>query len=516
MTGPTKRERIEAEIARLAQLSPLDYEIERRPAADCLDIRPAVLDGLVKAQRPKSNDEKCFPHWKVKPSAEPVSTDGLLRQIAERLKQHVIFSNDAASAVALWLAFAWAHDAATHSPILLVTSAERDSGKTTLLGLVNFLSPRGLMVTHLSPAVLFRSIEKWNPTLIVDEADDQFQDNPPLRAVINGGWTRGAGVPRCHPDTHEPEFFPTFGPKAIGMKGRALPDTLLSRAIVIEMVRKKPGESVADFEHVDDPGLNMLRQQLKRWAGDNQGKLAAARPTLPDGFQNRLAANWRPLLAIAELAGGHWPKSARAAAEALTPKEASSVGTTLLGDIRAMFAGRNADRLTSSELVETLHTLEDRPWAEWGRSGKPISKIQIARILKDFKIYPDYCLNRFAEAFARYLDPPGGIDPQQRNNTDEMGTSGPFRPETEESDVAGQKCEKPPSNGQCCGVAGQNGGASTNCADAPICQHCGAPATAVSPVQLCAVNGEEVLLHPACQADWLGDDLSIPPFLQRT
>ena len=80
--------------------------------------------------------------------------DGLLHKIVHRLKQHVIFSDEAANAVALWIAFAWTHDAATHSPMLLVTSAERDSGKTTLLGLVNLLSPRGILVVYPTPAVL--------------------------------------------------------------------------------------------------------------------------------------------------------------------------------------------------------------------------------------------------------------------------------------------------------------------------------------------------------------------------
>ena len=47
-----------------------------------------------------------------------------------------------------------------------------------------------------------------------------------------------------------------------------------------------------------------------------------------------------------------------------------------------------------------------------------------------------------------------------------------------------------------------------------VCDHCGGPATPSSPVQLCAVDGEECHLHPKCRADWLGD-LSIPPYLKR-
>jgi hypothetical protein len=511
------REIIEAEIARLARLTAVEYEVERKASAKRLDMRPSVLDALVKARRPKNdNDDFAQPHWKVELSTEPVAADDLLKRIADQLKLHVVFSDEAANAVALWLAFAWTHDAATHSPILLVTSAERDSGKTTLLGLVNFLSPRGLMVIDPSAAVLFRMIEKWAPTMVVDEADDQFKENPPLRSVINSGWTRGAGVPRCNPDTNEPEIFSTFGPKAIGMKGKAIPDTILSRSIVIEMVRKKPGERVADFEHLDDAKLKKLRQRLARWAADNRQALIAARPAMPDGFQNRLAANWRPLLAIAEHAGGAWPALAKAAAIALAPKDAGSIGTTLLGDIRAMAADKGVDRLTSSELAETLYTLEDRPWAEWGRNAKPISKNQIARILKDFKIYPEtirigertakgYHLHQFAEVFARYLDQQGGNEPSQRNNADAMGTSELFQTVTEKTDVTDGKCEKPAPNGQCYGVTVQIPPLGPNSdidASYPrVCQHCGEPATADAPVLLCAINGEEMLLHKQCQEE---------------
>jgi hypothetical protein len=47
----------------------------------------------------------------------------------------------------------------------------------------------------------------------------------------------------------------------------------------------------------------------------------------------------------------------------------------------------------------------------------------------------------------------------------------------------------------------------------PVCVHCGAPATADSPVQRCAVDGQEYWLHRHCQADWL--NVSIPPNLRR-
>jgi hypothetical protein len=48
----------------------------------------------------------------------------------------------------------------------------------------------------------------------------------------------------------------------------------------------------------------------------------------------------------------------------------------------------------------------------------------------------------------------------------------------------------------------------------PVCAHCGAPATAEAPVLRCAVDGQELLLHRACQKEWL--DVSIPPGLLRS
>jgi len=461
-------------IEELAGLSTLDYDRRRKEAAKELSVGVAALDKVVAKERKRlgfDEEQSSPPFPSVEPAMHPVQAAGLLHRLAARLRQHVVFSDEAANAVALWVAFAWTHDAATHSPMLLVTSAERDSGKTTLLGLVNLLSPRGLMLVDPSPAVLYRLIEKWKPTLVVDEADDQFKENPPLRAVVNSGWTRGAGVPRCDPDTNEPEIFSTFGPKGIGMKGRSIPDTTLSRSIVIEMVRKKPGERTADFEHLDDAGLKDLRRELARWAADNVEALAGARPTMPDGFQNRLAANWRPLLAVADFAGGDWPRLARAAAAALAPRDSASIGTTLLGDIRSIFAEEpdRPDRLPSSAIAEKLHGLEDRPWAEWGRNGKPISPNQIARLLRPFGVAPEniaasgrrpkgYLLARFQEAFERYLDAPGVSEPLNRYSPTAAGTSTTFQTAIEDVQVAVQKCEKPLGHSGSSGWAVQKGG----------------------------------------------------------
>src|SRR5262249_38167381 len=143
---------------------------------------------------------------------------------------------------------------------------------------------------------------------------------------------------------------------AIGMKGLKLPDTTLSRSIIIEMRRKKAGESITShFRSIDDAGLAELRRRAMRWAADNGEELEEAEPVMPPGFDNRLGDNWQMLIAIADFAGDEWPGKVRAAATRLSKvADATSVGVQLLAAIKKAFDGtdgRSLDRLSSADLA---------------------------------------------------------------------------------------------------------------------------------------------------------------------
>ena len=163
-------------IAELAALPQLQYERRREAVAKKLGVRVSVLDKLAAAARKGDDEDKQEPspvlytHWNVEPANEPVDGGILLRAIKEAVQRYVFMADDQAVAVALWVVFSWLHEhegAVTHSPILYVTSAEKDSGKSTLLGVVNFLARRSLQSVDISGPALFRSIAKWQPTLIV-------------------------------------------------------------------------------------------------------------------------------------------------------------------------------------------------------------------------------------------------------------------------------------------------------------------------------------------------------------
>jgi hypothetical protein len=424
----------ERAIAELASLSQLEYAKRRKGAAEAIGIGVGELDRIVAAERgdgkAKEPAAALYEHWNVEAASTPVDTAILLRAIKEAVRRYVFMSDEQAVAVTLWIVFSWLHeleDAVTHSPILYVTSAEKDSGKSTLLGVGNFLARRSLQSVDISGPALFRSIAKWQPCLIVDEADDALSDNPDLRSVINSGWTRGQGVIRCHPDTHEPELFSTFAPKIVAMKGRKLPDTTLSRSIVISMKPRRADDSnehTADFNHIDNETFARLRSQLMRWTADNAAALAKATPEIPPSFHNRRRANWVPLLAIAEAAGGDWKTAAWKAAkaiEAVADTFDPSIGVELLQAIKAAFEARaNApqdnDRITSADLLAELVADETAPWATWNK-GKPISPRQVAGLLKPYGIKPTtiklgdgstakgYLAEWFADVFSRIHTP---------------------------------------------------------------------------------------------------------------
>jgi putative DNA primase/helicase len=406
-------------IDELAKLSALEYDKKRKQTARDLGVRNSSLDKEVARRRAELADEAeptpLYPHWVVEPWPEAVDGDALIRDIMRRVLRHVILTQDQALTVALWIIMAWAHEgAAIYSPILMATSAEANSGKTTLLNVIGFLAPRSLCTVGAKEAGLFRSIERWAPTIVVDEADTLLVHNEPLRAVINSGWTRGSGVLRCVGGDKIPHLFPTFCPKVIGMKGRALPDTTMSRCIIIELKRKKASERVDHFHHLDDPELANLRRQAHRWTTDSIAALKTAMPELPAGFDNRLGDNWRLMLAIADLAGGERPDQARQAAIAVAEiSDALSVGVKLLADISESFASKAVRRLPSAELVKALVEMEGHPWANW-KGGKPITENGLALLLVPFGIEPDnirvgdrvpkgYLLVQFQDAFERYL-----------------------------------------------------------------------------------------------------------------
>ena len=253
-------------LAALASTQGLEYERRRKAAAKELGVSASAIDREVTARREDLEAAPLYGHWVTEPWPEPIDGDSLLRDIIRRIKRQVVISDDGALAAALFLMLSWVHDAiATHSPILNVNSAEPESGKSTLMGLLALLMPKCIASVEATEAAIYRAIKRWGPSFCFDEFDSILvdDDKAALRSVINSGHTRGQGVLRCIGDDKMPELFPTFAPKVIGMVGRKLPPATLSRCIFIEMRRRKKEELVEKFKHQDDSEIADLRRRLR-------------------------------------------------------------------------------------------------------------------------------------------------------------------------------------------------------------------------------------------------------------
>lgn len=353
------------------------------------------------------------------PWPEPVDGAALLDALAAEFRRHAILPPHAAEALALWVlhTHTW-QTAAEFSPRLGITGPTKRCGKSRVLEVLAGLVARGLSTENVTPAALFRAVEKYAPTLLVDEGDTFLREAEGLRGLLNAGQRKGGTVLRTVGEDFEPRTFSVFGPVAIAAIGE-LPDTVKDRSILVPMRRKAPGETVrrmrlAEFCTEALP----LRRRAARWAADHEDALRGARPDLPAALDDRAADGWEPLLAIADAAGGPWPERARTAAVALSAGRAEtdgSNGVLVLRDLRDLFEARRVDRLPSEDAAHALGAMEDRPWAEWGRTRRPLAPPALARLLKPFGIVPrsirlpdgrtpkGYLRSDFEDAWDRYL-----------------------------------------------------------------------------------------------------------------
>ena len=345
---------------------------------------------------------------------------GILVRLYAVLTRYVILpSEEAAVAVALWIAATHAQQAWQHAPRLVIRAPEKRCGKSRLLDIVEGTCHAPLITVNASPAAVYRAIGAGNPpTLLVDEADTIFsgknaEANEDLRGLLNAGHQRNRPAIRWDASTRSLETIPTFAMAALAGIG-AMPDTIEDRAVVIRMRRRAPGEKVAPFRHRRDrPALTALAAQLADWLGGHLPELERAEPVMP--LEDRAADNWEPLVAVADLAGGPWPGLARHAAVTLTADQDSTATVSdrirLLTDIRAAF--RDAEALPTATLIARLRSDPEAPWSDHGPAG--ITPMRLSAMLRDYDIrsanirfgepigqVKGYYRADFADAWARY------------------------------------------------------------------------------------------------------------------
>src|SRR5262245_35526526 len=166
-------------------------ELATRLGEDINDLRAQFAE-LLDAERERRGigDVELWP--------EPVNINTLLNDIHKHCGRYVIIHHEhSAVAATQRTAFSWVHnESATHSPPLLITSAddEGNAAKTLLCKYLQYQTPRGKVVGELSGAAFFHMIDRNRPTLIIDNAENLFRRKKDLIELLNNSWTRGIPI----------------------------------------------------------------------------------------------------------------------------------------------------------------------------------------------------------------------------------------------------------------------------------------------------------------------------------
>ncbi|WP_405549874.1 DUF3631 domain-containing protein [Streptomyces microflavus] len=400
--------------------------IPGRPGAHLGASQPVAADpGLAGGSAADSGAEAQAPSGlQYLPDAEPTQGSVLLDELHSQIAHFVIPpSAEALDSITLWVVATHLQPAWQHAPRLAVVGPAKRCGKSRLLDVLTETVHEPMLTINTTPAAIFRSItEEEPPTLLVDEADTIFgtpkqaERNEETRGLLNAGHQRGRYVTRVVGNDHTPHKFATFAMAAIAGIGD-LPDTIMDRSVVIRMRRRAEGERVKPFRSRRDiPALHELRDRIDAWARPLLEEAAILEPDMP--VEDRAADTWEPLVIVAELAGGPWPRRARVAcarmvAAEVVAEEDNPGGARILADIRRIFAAqREVDSLSTEELLHHLRQDPEGPWAEWGRGG--LNARELGRLLRDFGIRPGnvrmadgtqrkgYTRNKFLDSWRRY------------------------------------------------------------------------------------------------------------------
>lgn len=342
----------------------------------------------------------------------------LLQQLEAFLGRFIAYpSEHARLAHTLWIAHTHFMEQWESTPRIAFLSPEPGSGKSRCLEVTEPLVPRPVHAVNTTPAYLFRKVSDPDgaPTILYDEVDTLFgpkaKDNEDVRGMLNAGHRRGAVAGRCVTKGKivETEELPAYC--AVALAGlNDLPDTIMSRSIIVRMRRRAPGEQVEPWRlRINRPEAEELYDALAGWAATDRHRIAW--PELPAGIEDRNADVWEALIAVADLAGGDWPERARCSAVALVADSVAgvpSLGVLLLRDLKVLFHG--FDKLPTETILTRLHELDESPWADL--RGKPIDARWLSRQLAKYEVQPKVL--RFDNGTHRGYDAGDLADPWSR------------------------------------------------------------------------------------------------------
>jgi len=405
-----------------------EYKNELSLAADFWGDTPQSLGYKVEQHLKYEAYARCGGEFPLRPNTawhKEVDIKPVANSVLELFQRYSVTPPGADVFLTMWTFSTYFHDAFQYFPICLITSPIKGAGKTTAVEIQSAVCMDTITTTDITSASIPRVIEIGKATLILDEADTYIPNDHQFKGKLNASVKAFGSVSiRCESNGtgFYPKAFKTSTPIVISMIDAygKLFSTVLDRSIIVPMERKSLGEITQRIPRNFYDQCEEIRRMLMRWAADNIHILTELldyfEPEVPHLF-NRSLDKWRPLLAVAELIGGEWPKLTLKAIENLENFDIDDedLELILLSDTRDVLSGFPHKIIRSQELVGLLLDMDGRPWSGLPDTGRKLSTAKMANMLRRFRIKPaqgrrpgepnlrGYLISDFMKTFERYL-----------------------------------------------------------------------------------------------------------------
>lgn len=359
-----------------------------------------------------------------------MSNDHPLDRIDHFIRRFLILPNESDyTIVSLWIAHTYFTHKIKTTPRLAIISPEYGCGKSRVLEVLESLTFKGEKLDHHTRSYLMRTVDlireefSRSPTLLIDEIDSVFRKNSEegeaTRAFANTGYRATGFYGITEGDSKKtPTKFKTFAPMALAGKGEVLPESVMTRAVIIRLQRRMGNEYIEDFlTDLVAFEAEELSEELLNWSDYRAQDISTLNPDLP--VRDRDREVWLPLFIMAHLAGEDWIKRAEIALANI--QEAKSDNTLprereLLSDLWKIFQRQDKDKIKSAAIILALIEMPDSEWDTYN-FGKPINERALAKKLRTYGIKPaqirfengqgakGYYRSEVESAVKRYLEP---------------------------------------------------------------------------------------------------------------
>ncbi len=245
--------------------------------------------------KPLFPKELIKPIWKLPFDALECRPIEIYEEVYNFVKDYLILKPEEYHIYTLWVMASWLVDDFDTCPYLLFI-APKESGKSQAIILLEHLCYRATLSISVTPAALFRSIELWKITLLIDEAENQVrmdtESGQALYGCLNGGYKRNSYAIRIEGDNRIPTTYDVYGFKGLAST-RVFHPTLESRSIIINMTQGKPKKLI-----INKKDANLLRSKLLFWRFSTLGKLPMV---MPESKSGRLIEMFIPLFTVAQI-----------------------------------------------------------------------------------------------------------------------------------------------------------------------------------------------------------------------